>query len=93
VLACPRVVDLSMLFLPAELKATPQLNLRASRQVVVVRHKHGHEEQTTNPSTVSVSGPKRTSLFAPHMSAFGGKADMACCGNPLSRSLSGVKRT
>jgi hypothetical protein len=27
------------------------------------------------------------------MSAFGGKADMACCGNPLSRSLLGVKRT
>src|SRR6476659_1180224 len=29
----------------------------------------------------------------PHMSAFGGKADMTLCGNPLSRSLSGVKRT
>jgi hypothetical protein len=27
------------------------------------------------------------------MSAFGGKADMTLCGNPLSRSLSGVKRT
>jgi len=27
------------------------------------------------------------------MSASGGKADMACCGNPLSRSLLGVKRT
>ena len=24
-------------------------------------------------------GPKRTSLVAPHMSAFGGKADMAYC--------------
>jgi hypothetical protein len=27
------------------------------------------------------------------MSAFGGKADMTVCGSPLSRSLSGVKRT
>src|SRR5262249_51968060 len=25
---------------------------------------------------MSASGPKRTSVFAPHMSAFGGKADM-----------------
>ena len=38
-------------------------------------------------------GPKRTSLVAPHMSAFEGKADMAFCGNPLSRSLLRVKRT
>ena len=30
---------------------------------------------------------------APHMSAFGGKADMAFAGSPLSRSLLGVKRT
>src|SRR5512132_2964464 len=42
---------------------------------------------------MSAIGPKRTSLVAPHMSAFGGKADMTVCGNPLSRSLSGVKRT
>jgi hypothetical protein len=28
-----------------------------------------------------------------HMSAFGGKADMTLCGNPLLRSLLGVKRT
>jgi hypothetical protein len=27
------------------------------------------------------------------MSAFGGKADMTLCGNPLSRSLLGIKRT
>jgi hypothetical protein len=27
------------------------------------------------------------------MSAFGGKADMTVCGNPLSRSLLGAKRT
>jgi hypothetical protein len=27
------------------------------------------------------------------MSAFGGEADMTFCGNPLSRSLSEVKRT
>jgi len=42
---------------------------------------------------MSAIGPKRTFLFAPHMSAFGAKADMTLCGNPLSRSLLGVKRT
>src|SRR5262247_2320850 len=42
---------------------------------------------------MSAYGPKRTYLVAPHMSAFGGKADMADCGSPLSRSLLGVKRT
>jgi hypothetical protein len=42
---------------------------------------------------MSALGPKRTSLVAPHRSAFGGKADIACCGNPLSWSLWGVKRT
>jgi hypothetical protein len=35
----------------------------------------------------------RTSAFALHMSAFGGRADMNFFGNPLSWSLSGVKRT
>src|SRR5215831_3240380 len=42
---------------------------------------------------VSAFGPKRRSLAAPHMSAFGGKADMTVCGCLLSRSLLGVKRT
>jgi len=42
---------------------------------------------------MSAYGPKQTSLVAPHMSALGGKADVTFCGNPLSRSLSGVKRT
>src|SRR6476469_7034845 len=42
---------------------------------------------------MSACGPKRTSLVAPHMSAFGGKADMTVCGKSLSRSLLGVKRT
>ena len=28
---------------------------------------------------MSAIGPKRTSLVAPHMSAFGGKADMTFC--------------
>jgi hypothetical protein len=36
---------------------------------------------------------KQTLASALHMSAFGGKADMTLCGNPLSRSLSGIKRT
>ena len=42
---------------------------------------------------MSAFGPKRTSLAATHMSVFGGKADMTVCGNPLSRSLLGSKRT
>jgi hypothetical protein len=42
---------------------------------------------------MSAFGPKQTSLVAPHMSAFGGKADMAFGGGPLLRSLVGVKRT
>ena len=42
---------------------------------------------------MSAIGPKRTSLVAPHMSAFGGKADMAVLGCPLFRSLLGVKQT
>jgi hypothetical protein len=32
-------------------------------------------------------------VAALQMSAFEGKADMTFCGNPLSRSLLGVKRT
>src|SRR5262245_4300279 len=42
---------------------------------------------------MSAFGPKQTCASAPHMSAFGGKADMTGCGISLSRSLSGVKRT
>src|SRR6476620_2626876 len=42
---------------------------------------------------MSAIGPKRTSLVAPHMSAFGGKADMTIGTCPLSWSLSGVKQT
>jgi hypothetical protein len=38
-------------------------------------------------------GPKQTCASALHMSAFGGKADITFCGNPLSRSLLGAKRT
>src|SRR5262245_54208111 len=42
---------------------------------------------------MSAIGPKQTCARALHMSAFGGKADMTICGNPLSRSLLGAKRT
>src|SRR5262249_37125333 len=41
----------------------------------------------------SAFGPKQTSQVAPHVSAFGGKADLTVCRCPLSRSLLGVKRT
>src|SRR5262245_40927331 len=44
-------------------------------------------------AAMSAIGPKRTWLSAPHMSAFGGKADMTVCGCLLSRSLLGLKRT
>jgi Protein of unknown function (DUF4239) len=42
---------------------------------------------------MSAISPKRAFAIAPHMSAFGGRADMTLRGNPLSRSLLGVKRT
>jgi hypothetical protein len=42
---------------------------------------------------MSACGPKQTWPRAVHMSAIGGKADMAVCENPLLRSLLGVKRT
>jgi hypothetical protein len=42
---------------------------------------------------MSAIGPKQTSAPALHMFAFGGKADMTVCANPLLRSLLGVKRT
>jgi hypothetical protein len=40
--------------------------------------------------SISAYGPKQTWASAPHMSAFGDKADMTLCGNPLLRSLLGV---
>ena len=54
-----------------------------------------HEEFSERAASrvMSAIGPKRTSLAAPHMSAFGGKADMALCGISLSRSLLGEERT
>jgi len=42
---------------------------------------------------MSAFGPKRTLHLAPHMSAFGGKADMTVCRCLLSRSQLGIKRT
>ena len=42
---------------------------------------------------MSAFGTKRTFLFAPHMSAFRGKADMTIRRCLLLRSLLGVKRT
>src|SRR5262249_3197855 len=45
------------------------------------------------PAAMSAIGPKRTSLVAPHMSAFRGKADMTIWACLLLRSLLGVKRT
>ena len=42
---------------------------------------------------MSAFGPEQTPSSAPHMSAFGGKADMTGCRSPLSWSLLGVKRT
>jgi hypothetical protein len=44
-------------------------------------------------NSTSAFGPQRTLTCAAPMSAFGGKADMTLCGNPLLRSLLGEKRT
>ena len=38
-------------------------------------------------------GPKRTFHYVAFDVAFGGKADMTVCENPLSRSLLGIKQT
>jgi hypothetical protein len=40
---------------------------------------------------MSASDPKRTSLFALHMSAFGGKADMAFRGKNVRLTQSGYE--
>src|SRR5262245_9150504 len=55
--------------------------------------KHSCSEPTRSPNDrlMSTIGPKQTSPSALHMSAYGGKADMAFRGNPLSRSLFGGK--
>jgi hypothetical protein len=42
---------------------------------------------------MSALGPKPTFVVAPHMSAFGPKADITIAACLLSRSLLGVKRT
>ena len=42
---------------------------------------------------MSAIGPKQKWAGALHMSAFGTKADMTVCENPLSWSLLGAKRT
>jgi hypothetical protein len=52
----------------------------------------GSQEVRAN-HRMSASGPKQTCVNALQASAFGGKADMAFCGNPLLWSLFGVKRT
>ena len=46
---------------------------RESRKVKMVHNTHPNEWP------MSAIGPKRTSLVAPHMSAFGGKANMGKC--------------
>jgi hypothetical protein len=40
---------------------------------------------------MSAIGPKRTSAPAPHMSAFGGKADMTVCGKSAFAVAIGYK--
>jgi hypothetical protein len=52
-------------------------------------------EVTINPNTTvcAVLALSGHSIYVAFDIAFGGKADMTVCGNPLSRSLLGVKRT
>jgi hypothetical protein len=47
----------------------------------------------THHKLMSAIGPQQTFLIAPHMSAFGGKADITIAACLLSWSLSGVKQT
>jgi hypothetical protein len=42
---------------------------------------------------IDLNWPRLQRVWFSTKSAFGGKADMTLCGNPLSRSLLGVKRT
>src|SRR5262249_15437643 len=50
-------------------------------------------DQKKSHAIMSAIGPKQTWHGAPHMSAFGGKADMTVCACLLLRSLLGVKQT
>ena len=47
-----------------------------AHEVIVCRHEGGE----LLSGGMSAIGTKRTSLFAPHMSAFGGKADIGALG-------------
>jgi hypothetical protein len=52
-----------------------------------------HGLTKSNNLSMSAIGTKRMSLVAPHMSAFGGKADMTKRKYPLLQSQLGEKRT
>jgi hypothetical protein len=49
------------------------------QQRSVARRRQSELFELAQPRGMSAIGPKQTSVFAPHMSAFGGKADMAYC--------------
>ena len=75
-----------------EKKALSQFRLMQSRVLMSVFAVAFGVKQTSLPRRkMSGYGPYPTSTSALHTSAFGSKADMTLCGNPLSRLLFGGK--
>jgi hypothetical protein len=63
---------------------------------MIAAPKHKHHQDVNNRGNREYWRREKAldeALKNTFMSAFGGKADMALCGNSLSRSLLGVKRT
>jgi hypothetical protein len=70
------------------------INLKTAKAMAWLSRKHFcAASMSSSNEPMSAIGPKRTFVFAPHMSAFGGKADMTIAACLLFRSLLGVKRT
>src|SRR5262245_47073446 len=65
---------------------SPEQQTQSSKTLLVTRILDATEAGERDPARLlmlapmSAVGPKQTSLAAPHVSAFGGKADLAFCG-------------
>ena len=65
---------------PSTQKLGADIAAELTRQGRLLDHLVGCGKQRLRNGQMSAIGPKRTSLAASHMSAFGGKADMTFCG-------------